>query len=168
MTSSTGRVSFWSWGAAADLCCGWGRSPPASLRPRAPTHPATGHPLYVPPAQPPVRHPQTEYSHTPREETVGIPSALRQGKEAERAEALSAHKSPQRVSREMRQSPETALQILSNREVKKRKNYFLQVRKFAGSLMEHEKTLLITRHNGIKLVSLPKVTDTKGAKGSVL
>lgn len=38
---------------------------------------------------------------------------------------------------------------------------FLQVRKFAWSLMEHGKNLLITRHNSIKLVSLSKVTGTK-------
>lgn len=42
------------------------------------------------------------------------------------------------------------------------------MRKFAGSLMELEKNLLITRHNGIKSVSPRKVTDMKGAKGGVL
>lgn len=82
MTSSTGRVSFWSWGAAADLCCSRGRSPPASLRPRVPTHPAMGHPLYIPSAQPPVRHRQTEYSHTPREETAGILVCSQTGEES--------------------------------------------------------------------------------------
>jgi len=76
--------------------------------------------------------------------------------------------SPQKVCRQMCQSPERALQRLSNREVKKGKELFLQVRKFARSLMEHEENLLITRHNGIKSVSLLKVTGTKGAKGGVL
>lgn len=38
----------------------------------------------------------------------------------------------------------------------------MHVRKFSGSPIDLEKNILITRHNGIKLIRLPKVTDMKG------
>lgn len=46
-------------------------------------------------------------------------------------------------------------------KLKKERDFFFQVRRFAWSLMEHGKNLLITRHSGIKLANLPKVTGTK-------